>query len=377
MILFSTICIFTATLLSRPMIFGYSVGPISLAFSVLAAVSAFLFSNKQKLRQGDAAGLLVVLLMGYIYSGILLESSIEQAIANFGIITSFTLATFLVSGLHRERFLNYLKHILRMVVISGLITGVYFYVSGESGFSDTWVWLSIATERTDIPIAHIRLPFSTIFSDLTSDLFVGSRSSFLAIEPGVAPAVLVLWRCLEEKDGRRQLIRDAVFVIAMGLSLSTTAPLSLGLYFFARSLFSRSKTPVYVRILLGVTLALAFVFVFLYTPYFGYYAKSETHFSSFETRLSWFTDESSALIQISSLVLCSAVFLVLKPWLTRDAALIAPTFLLVSALNVLEFSPLFILGVFVSIRRPATKPYVSKYFQTFDQLTSKPQAKSL
>lgn len=349
--LFVAFSLIAAALLSRPMIFGYSFGPMSVAFSILAAISAIASSNKKLIHTNDFYGLAVILSLGYLYSAILLSVSLTQAVANFAIISSFSLAAFLSFGLHRDRLLTYIKWLLRVIVISGLITGVYFYVYGLSAYSDTWVIFSIPTDRDDLPIALIRFPFSTVFSDFTSGSFVGARSSFLAVEPGVSPALLVLWRCLEEDHGRRQIFRDFIFILAMLFGLSTTAPISLGLYFFFRRIISGTERSRLWGIGSAVVILTVFILVFLYAPYFGYYAKSETHFSSFDTRLSWFTDGGSAFVQISTVVLCICVFTFLKPCLSRDAALIAPTFIVVCALNVLEFSPLFILGVFVSIRR--------------------------
>lgn len=368
MSLFVALFLIAATLLSRPMIFGYSFGPMSVAFSILAAISAVAFSNKKSIFTNDFYGLAALLSLGYIYSAILLSISLVQAIANFVIISSFGLAAFLSFGLHRDRLLIYIKWILRVIVISGLVTGVYFYVYGLSAYSDAWVIFRIATDRDDLPVALIRFPFSTVFSDFTSGTFVGARSSFLAVEPGVSPALLVLWRCLEEDHGRRQIFRDFLFILAMLFGLSTTAPISLGLYFFFRKIIFGSDRPRLLGVGSAAVILTISIFVFLYAPYFGYYAKSETHFSSFDTRLSWFTDDGSAFVQITTVVLCTCVFIFLRPCLSRDAALIAPTFILVSALNVLEFSPLFILGVFVSIRRQPSLEWKNRRYSSLPRL---------
>ncbi len=333
-------------LIGRPMALGSSLNFLVPLLSVFV-ITLLIFRDKRAPRfRANAKALWVLLFCGSLHVLFLfLAGTGWQPVYQLFILLSFVIASLLSFNAYGSDLSRYTRYFLRFVVFSGIVTAVYFWVFDESAFSDTWSMFEIETDRENLPFVHVRFPLSTLFTDLTTENFSGARSSFMLIEPGIAPALLVLWRALEEDSSLSQILLDFLFIAAMAATLSTTAPLALALYFFARSVSVDSSRWRWFNMLASILVGALFLYALFFLPYFGYFAKLETHSASFTDRIDWFLGDQY-LYQFLTSIIAASVFAFLKGNFSRKVYLVAPTLIVVVLLNVIEFSPLFIMAVF-------------------------------
>lgn len=341
--------LWVAITFSRPMALGYSNATFGL---VLAAGAGLLYtmSKREILMHRSTLVLFVVNTMGgFLYSIMLIIADVSSGLKVLLIVISFNLILALNVAIDQRKFLIVSKYVLRLIVVSGVITFLYFTLLEIDALGTNLVMVEFPIkDRFPMESGGIRFPLSTIFFNFTTPDGVFTRSSYLAIEPGIAPLIIVLWRLAEgEMKGIRSVFLDTVFILAMISTLSTIIPIAITIYFVGRSVFLLKKKlslfgMVFVTILLGAGIAL-----FFFAPVVGYYDKLVTHSISFSDRKEWYLGEEGRWSRTITVVLVIINLALAFRYLSTEKYVLAPILLLVSIVNVLAFMPLYFIAIYL------------------------------
>lgn len=344
--------VLVGVIFSRPMVLGYFNATLGLAFFVAAILMASCISFKRLTLPNNAHAitssklLLINILFGSIYSIMVSASSLDRGakIATIIWISSFSLYFSTASSRFAVSIINLSRITLRLVVFSGVLTATVFVINKYSIHDQMLVLVEIPIKDRGFDYAQILLPLSTILNDFTGIANILPRSSYLMIEPGIAPALLVLWRILEKSESTViNLGFDFVFILALTTTLSTSAPIVATFYFVGRKLFLDAETIRLKSVFAAGILILLGAFIFLYAPDFGYLDKQVTHGDSFTERADWYSAEDS--IRTETALLLLIYFFIIFPFLPREKFILLPTLYLIAAINVLAFTPF----IFISI----------------------------
>ena len=341
--------ILTGIIFSRPMLPGYYAAAYGIAAFSVAAILSLPYCTKRGLKAVPLSENVLLINAGFagVYCAILAISDIDNAIKTLAINGSFLIAVFLAMNAQRRHFRRLLAFFFRIIMISGIITVLLLDWNDPiySRYGLIIVEFPIK-DREGVESAYLYFPLSTIPYIMTTQFGVLLRSTFLAVEPGVAVAVIAIWRSLEKsRNVIVSLIYDLLFIACLALTVSTSGPLVAGLFFVSRAVNrERIKNKFFLMIsvlILGGAAALAF----LYIPGFGYLDKVETHGSSFDGRIAWFQGDRGSARMVLLLAVAVHLFYVARS-VGREFINIAPILFIVSILNVLACSPLYFICSF-------------------------------
>lgn len=190
-----------------------------------------------------------------------------------GLIECISITLFFSSTYSTQKFFKYYTNIILVLSLCAIVAELlYKYYPMESLHL---MHLDFSVNRYEY---DIYLPF-----DLTSPYWIDhfsalNRHYLFFGEPGIAPAFMVAALYFiyteEKKTIVVKMIQIGILVVAMCLTLSTTFPVALFGFVFLYYYFSHKqsfKSTILYTILGGVA-----IYAFLYMPYFGYYAKSNS-----------------------------------------------------------------------------------------------------
>lgn len=357
-LLFSITSIFfvIALLFYRPMLLGYSSAITGLAINIVVFYIYMAF--KKDLSFDRNLFRIYVISMLFSLLSVILNlafSTSASAINNLLILSLFNATCLLAFDRKKARYiLRSIKYCLRIIVFSGLITSLIVGLDYYS--SDNWSLFEVPIkDRGDFLGASILFPFSTLPYPFTTFEYVFSRNTFLSIEPGVAPVIIFLWRYLEGNSSSNAInrINNFIFIFALIATISTTAPLFIFLHFaFLNTSLAKPLQNFSIKKLFFITvIGLIAVYIFLYFPYFGYLNKIETHGTSFDDRIEWYSGEDSNIFRISIMPLLILYYILIKKYVENNFLVLYLGVLIVSALNVLAFTPLFFLFAYVCLNQ--------------------------
>jgi hypothetical protein len=338
-------------IMSRPMALGYSHATIGLFFASVAAASAVLFRTSISINRTSALVFTANLTCGLIYTGVLVTKDLDSAVKFGTIVIVFNIAMLLVVACSKEIFLVGTKLVLRAIVLSGCLTSAYFILFDLDVLGTDLVYYTFAIKDRNVEeIGTLRFPLSTIMFRFSSAVGIFPRSSFLAIEPGVAPILIVLWRLSEGISNHfKRIILDAIFVLALASTFSTAVPVVATIFFTIRSIFLSKRRFTILGFIFVASLLATGIALFFFAPGIGYYDKIETHNQSFIDRQSWYVDEGKSFFRYSQLALMAVNFIWVFRYLGPEKYVIGPVTILIAAINVLAFTPIHFACVFLFI----------------------------
>lgn len=336
------------------MFLGYGRGEIGAAFAALAFALCVVSSRGIKVKRTVAHAAWVTFMFSVAGAATVGMSGTSQALnIMLNMVTTSMLicaAAMLTIDRNTDVVLRTTNVFLRAVVYLSVITSLMLFFGIDP--------ISIKAFDVDVANRSDGFTISVLFPGganpflMTTAYGVFHRAIFWCIEPGVAPFLLTLWRILDRSDTRLvERFRDVVFIIGLLATMSTTAPVALGLYYFSRLYVSRGVFSIKANIL-AVIVIFGTSSIFFFFPAFGYLEKLSTHGSSFDDRIVWYTNDDGAISRIITAVLVAGHLLCMHAILGRTVFLIAPIAFLVSVLNVLEFTALYSMGILLMACAP-------------------------
>lgn len=344
----ATTLLWAGILFSVPMFLGYGRGEIGLLFFILSSIVILIGKSKTRKLVPENNVQYSAFVSGFIciISNILLAVAISSdnslsiafTYAAVGIASCF--ASMLCVGVSGATVLFVTKWILRTIVVTGVITSALL-ILGVDINSLTLATIDVS-DRTVGFTVPILLPGGTNPFWMTTDYGVFYRATFWCIEPGVAIFLIYIWRFIDSAGhsfGER--LKDGIFVAALLATLSTSAPIAMGLYFISRRYERVQSGSVIWSSLAALILALIVVYLFLYLPAFGYAEKVFTHGESFDSRLRWYLEYEDAGTRIALIALVASHLAITVLISGQRVLLLSPIILMVCILNVLEFTALY------------------------------------
>ena len=351
---FATLLLWGAAFFSVPMFMGYGRGEIGVALAIASiAVSSLVLILKRNFfirREVFVVGIVTLIFciaaasITYIIGNA--SNSANIAINMVIISLAVSVASILCIGQNPEVVLRSSQWVLRFVIGSGLISSALL-LSGLAVDTLTLAEIDVANRGDNFKVALL-FPGGTNPFIMTTPYGVFYRATFWCIEPGVAVFLITLWRYLDTStNGTIERVKDGVFFLALLTTLSTTAPIALGLYFFGRLYVGKGSEMKITTHVLALIIVGGSLYLFLFFPAFGFYEKLGTHSTSFSARLGWYTEDDGALMRTLIISVLVAHLVAIFYLVGRRSLLLTPTIFLVAVLNVLEFSAIYILSLLV------------------------------
>ena len=354
----------TAIFFFRPMVLGYSVPEAGIVLCAIAIIYAITLSISRI--SVDRVALKVFILA--ISSNLLTAGvagftiGLDIALNTIVIGAAANTAMLIVIGRGTKMALTAIKAFLTIIVFSSLLTAA---ISSYDFYEiQRMAYLSFPIRDRKQDMVDIMFPLSTVPFRMTLPGLILPRFTFLSIEPGVAVFVLIVWRYLYvDVDSRlTSFFLDTIFLIALALTASTSAPLIATFWFLFRFLYYRDEVS-FKSILIAAFFLILGVAALFFLPFFGVFDKMQTHGASFENRIRLYTDEMT-LLRVISVILSFLILFYVRKYLPRKADAVLASAAVVSVLNVLALTPLFFFAIFLARameRQNVVKLHSKKY----------------
>jgi len=348
----SELLLMIGVMFQRPMLMGYSnatAGLIILTFAYFAAM--WRTRRNMHLRATSVRIGLKILVINIPPQLMNMVNNPQIALQSTIILLTATLTLYMSPGLSPERLRAAALKILRVIVFAGIATAILaqfnFLNLAPLGMFEVQI-----KDRFEMDSTTIYFPFSTVTTRFSSGDFTLMRSTFWAIEPGIAVYVLLMWRMLEGVRGNwSDHILNALYLIALAATASSTAPIMFILWIFLPRL-SASKHPFSAKKITLLALGVGIGWMMLmYTPIIGLKDKMASHGGSLDERVNWLTTtEGTHRYMASGLI--TIFYLSIRRHLTRDALLIYAASIVVTMMNAFGFTPMFLMATYMTLRLP-------------------------
>lgn len=350
---------FISALFYRPMLLGYYYATLGLTINCLVLIFYIASKDSIHINKSERSIFFTNITFSAAYSVlVMIYSNLAAGLAVIAINSTFIMTSQLAWSTSYATGTRYATKIfLRLIVSSGVISSILMGIDFQS--IDHWKLFEVSIkDRGEFETAAIVFPFSSLLYPMTTIDYVFSRNTYLAIEPGVAPLVILAWRYMEGTTAKRliNLLFDSIFIFALISTISTTAPIFILIYFMLRrNTNSSPKQSLKLRKLIYSIIVISVsAYLILYLPYFGYFAKMETHGSSFEDRGSWYYGDEANMLRVFAIPLIAIYFIAVRKHLKDDFLMLFTGATTVAVLNVAAFTPLFFLLTYMTFKSSAT-----------------------
>jgi hypothetical protein len=352
-IIFFNISIFLVligVIFNRPMVLGYNNASLGVLFMSVGTFG-YMMSAKHISLSTKSLKIFMINNIIIIFNFITLFSSDSLVAVKVFVIAIVANICFLFCI---DRILSGTagKIFFRVIIFSGCFTAMGIWIFGiDFSLANIEILSFPIKDRGERVLETFYFPLSSflIFGEGTFWGTIYARQMFLAIEPGVAVAVVVIWRCLEQEASRgRAFVYDGLFLIALAATGSTAAPIVAMIYYTWRILINRKNINILWFYGYLIILFIA-ILTFLYAPGFGYFPKSLTHGESFDLRaenLDLAVDPGNYVINSIAAIFH---YFFLRPFRNKNFNLLFPVAILVTALNVIFAMPLYFLMIWLSV----------------------------
>lgn len=354
-----------AVFLLRPMALGYAYTPIGL-FLLITGILLHAINNKTLDITPENKYILKCVLLSFLPVLIVSLTSgktnpLQDAIII--LISTFSFAIlFSIKG-NRRIFINILTLIFSALIISSLITLI-------SGYPDKYQHLLEykipIRSRSDFDAIEIFYPFSTIYSFFWTELFVFPRFNLYFIEAGITSGFLAALFAIHilRNNSIYKYIILIVMILGGILTFSTSFVPAFGIAMVVNYISKSSLTP--TKAIAILILSIVVYWSFSHIPYIGLNDKSQTHGSSFDERIDYYSFSIKNLNQYITLVSTISMVYFIQKRKKHNLIFLsyfAPIFF-TGLVNVVFFSPLFIAFCFLDmgiIQMNKTKPIFELY----------------
>ena len=360
--LFSTISLLlllAGIFFNKPMVLGYYNATIGVFLIAIGFVSYILSIRTLYIDIRSMKIFMInnIVIAYYFFS--IADFNLDTAFKNL-IVGFFANLAFMIT-INNFCYNKLIKLVFRFIIFSGCFTAIIIWIFGIDAYLAKIEFFSIPIkDRGMRDFETIYFPFSSflIFGEGSFFATIYARQMFTAIEPGVAVAVIAVWRCLERPSNiKAKILTEIIFLIALTSTGSSAVPFVIIIYYAWKvwKYKSNISTP---ALIIYFSLAVLCIAFYMYAPGFGYFEKLETHGESFEERAELFNNSVEAGGYLANSIACAIHYILLRRFRTQNFNFLLPVAVLITVTNVIFALPLYFLIVWMSVNEAPKTPGV-------------------